>query len=178
MGGTLCPKSFVLSSFVLIHLTDEKDFLSGIRVMTALDKIGSQYLRTEFRCDDRRFLEDFVDCLLLTVATRSVIGQGMSCLSPALVIRGDDVSPFKPFTNLLDGFLEKGWACGSKIEPCRAEYQSFVQEQRQLEGSSTRSRPDVGDALSFCSAQAGFRARQHLFKVCSVSNRASCFALS
>ena len=66
---------------------------------------------------------------------------------------------------LLDGLLDNGWVKGSEIEACRSEYQSFVQEQRQLERSSTRSRPDIGDILSFC-----FRARQHLFKECIVTN--------
>ena len=50
-----------------------------------------------------------------------------------------------------------------------------MQEERQLEPSSTRSRPDVGDVLSFCSTQAGFRAHRHLYKVCIVSNQACCF---
>ena len=71
---------------------------------------------------------------------------------------------------LLDGFLDHGWVKGSEIKACRSEYQSLVQEQRQLERSSTRSRPDIGDVLSFCSTQAGFRARQHLFKVGIVTN--------
>ena len=52
------------------------------------------------------------------------------------------------------------------MEACKSEYQSFVQEQRQLERTATRSRPDVGNVLSFCSAQAGFRVRSHLYKVC------------
>ena len=78
---------------------------------------------------------------------------------------------------LMDGLLKKGWTRGSEVEACRADYQSFVQEQRQPERSSTRSRLDVGDVLSFCSAQAGFRARRHLYKVCIVSNHASCFAV-
>ena len=76
---------------------------------------------------------------------------------------------------LLDGLLEKGWAKGSEVEACRAEYQSFVKEQRQLERSSTRSRPDVGDVLSFCSGQAGFRARRHLYKVCIVAKQTCGF---
>ena len=71
---------------------------------------------------------------------------------------------------LFDGLLDHGWVKGSEIEACRSEYQSFVQEQRQLERSSKRSRPDIGDVLSFRSSQAGFRARQHLFKVCFVTN--------
>ena len=33
-----------------------------------------------------------------------------------------------------------------------------------------RSRPDIGDVLSFCSSQAAFRARQHVFKVCIMTN--------
>ena len=87
------------------------------------------------------------------------------------MVGGDDVAPLQLFNKLLDGLLEKGWTRGSEVEACRAEYQSFVQEQRQLERSSTRSRPDVGDVLSFCSGQAGFRARRHLYKVCIIARR-------
>ena len=137
---------------------DGKDFLSGTRVMAALDEVGSQYLRTEFRRDARRFLEEFVNCLLSTVASISLIRQGIFCFCPAIVVGGDDVAPFQLFNKLLDG---------SEIEACRAVYQRFVQEQRQLELSCTRSRPDVGDVLLFCSAQAGFS-----------SNHACSFALS
>ena len=135
--------------------------------MAALGKVGSQYLQKEFRRDARRFLEDFLNCVLSTVAARSVIGQGLSCFCPAIVVGGDDVAPLQLFNKLLDGLLEKGWIRGSEVEACRAEYQSFVQEQRQLERSSTRSRPDVGDVLSFCSGKAGFRARRHLYKYVS-----------
>ena len=148
---------------------DDKNFLVGTRVMTALGKVGSHYLQKEFRRDARRFLEDFVNCVLSTVAARSVIGQGLSCFCPAIVVGGDDDAPLQLFNKLLDGLLEKGWTKGSEVEACRAEYQSFVQEQRQLERSSTRSRPDVSYVLSFCSGQAGFRARRHLYKVCIVA---------
>ena len=152
---------------------DGKNFLEGTRVMAALGKVGSQYLQREFRRDARRFVEDFLNCVLFTVAARSVIGQGLSCFCPAIVVGGDDVAPLQLFNKLLDGLLEKGWTRGSEVEACRAEYQSFVQEQRQLERSSTRSRPDVGDVLSFCSGQAGFRARRHLYKVRMVASQ-SC----
>ena len=111
-----------------------------------------------------------MDCVLSTVASRSAIGQGLSCFCPAIVVGGDDVAPFQLFNKLLDGLLEKGWTRGSEVEACPAEYHSFVQEQRQLQRSSTRSRPDVGDVLSFCSAEAGFRARRHLHKICIVAN--------
>ena len=142
---------------------DDKNFLEGTRVMAALGKVGTHYLQKEFHRDACRFLEEFVNCVLSTVAARSVIGQGLSCFCPAIVVGGDDVAPLQLFNKLLDGLLEKGWTKGSEVEACRAEYQSFVQGQRQLERSSTRSRPDVGDVLSFCSRQAGFRARRHLY---------------
>ena len=119
-----------------------------------------------------------MNSVLSTVASRSVIRQGLSCFCSAIVVGGDDVALFQLFNKLLkllDGLLEKGWTKGSEVEACRAEYQAFVQEQRQLERSSTRSRPDVGDVLSFCSAQAGFRARRHLYKKCIVSNLPCCF---
>ena len=64
--------------------------------------------------------------------------------------------PLHLLGQLLDGLLERGWVKGSEIEACRSDYQSFVQEQRQLELSSTRSRPDIGDVLTFCCSQAGF----------------------
>ena len=155
---------------------DDKIFLEGTRVVVALGKVGSQNLQREFRPDARRFLEDFLNCVLSTVAARSVIGQGLSCFCPAIVVDGDDVAPLQLFKKLLDGLLEKGWTKGSEVEACRDEYQSFVQEQRQLERSSTRSRPDVGDVLSFCSGQAGFRARRHLYKVCIVARQVCDFS--
>ena len=160
------------SRFPAIH---EKHFFAGTGVMAELDKVGSQYLRTEFCRDARRFLEEIVNCVPTTVASRSVVGQGLSCFCPAIVVGGDEVAPFQLFNKFLHGLLEKSWTRGSEVEACKAEYQSFAQEQRQQEWSSTRSRTDVGDVLLFCSAQAVFRARRHLYKVCIVSNQACCF---
>ena len=154
---------------------DDKNFLVGTPVMAALSKVGNHYLQKDFRRDARRFLEDFVNCVLSNAAARSVIGEGLSCFCPAIVVGGDDVATLQLSNKLLDGLLEKGWTRVSEVVACRVEYQSFVQEHRQLERSSTRSRPDIGDVLSFCSAQAGFRARRHLYKVCSVANQACGF---
>ena len=145
------------------------EFLSGTRVSAALNNIGNFYLKKEFQRDARRFLEEFTTSMLSTVAARFKVGQGLSCFCPAIVIDGDNHAPLHLLGLLLDGLLERGWIKGGKIEACRAEYQSFVQERRQLERSSTRSRPDIGDVLSFCSSQAGFRARQRLLKVCIVT---------
>ena len=165
-------EEYVVPNHSRFPAIDDKNFLEGTRVMAALGKDGSHYLQKEFRRNARRFLEDFVNCVLSTVAARSVIGQGLSCFCPAIVVGGDDIDPLRLFSKLLDGLLEKGWTRGSEVDARRAEYQSFVQEQRQLERSSTRSRPDVGDVLSFCSGQAGFRARWHLYKVSFVASQA------
>ena len=117
--------------------------------------------------------------MLSTVAARSKTGQGLSCFCPAIIIGVDNHAPLHLLGLLLDGFFERGWIKGGEVEACRSECQSFLQEQRQLERSSTRKRPEVGDVLSFCSSQAGFRARQHLFKVCVVANVVmSCSCLS
>ena len=165
-------EEYVVPNHSRFPAIDDKNFLEGTRVMAALGKVGSHYLQKEFRRDARRFLEDFVNCVLSTVAALSAIGKGLSCFCPAIVVGEDDVAPSQLFNKLLDGLLEKGWTRLSEVEPCRAEYQSFVQEQRQLERSSTRSRPDVGEVLSFCSGQASFRARRHLYKVCIVAKQA------
>ena len=114
-------EEYVVQNHSRFPAIDEKVFLSGTRVMAPLDKVRSQYLRTDFCRDARRFLEEFVNCVLSTVASRSVIGQGLSCFCPAIVVGGDDVSPFQLFnTKLLDGLLEKGWITGSEVEACRA----------------------------------------------------------
>ena len=151
------------SLFVAI---EEDRFLVGTRVLSALEKVASPYLKKEFRRDCRKFLEDFVSCVLSTVAARSSIGQGLSCFCPPVLIGGDDRAPLQLFDLLLDGLLAKGWVRGGDMEACKSEYQSFVQEQRLLERTSTRSRPDVGNVLTFCCSQAGFRVRSHLYKVC------------
>ena len=157
------------SKFVAI---EEDRFLAGTRVLSALEKVGSCYLKKDFRRDFRKFLEGFVNCVLSTVAARSVIGQGLSCFCPPVLIGGDDRAPLQLFDLLLDGLLAKGWVRGGDMEACKSEYQSFVQEQRQLERTSTRSRSDVGNVLTFCSSQAGFRVRSHLYIVCIGFNKA------
>ena len=161
---------YVLPNHSKFAPISDGEFLAGTRVLVALNKIGSAYLKREFQRDARKFLEEFTTSVLSTVAARSKIGQGLSCSCPAIVIGGDEHAPLHLLGLLFDGLLERGWVKGSEIEACRSEYQSFVQEQRQLERSSTRSRPDMGNVLSFYCSQAGFRARQHLFKVCIVAN--------
>ena len=151
---------------------EEDHFLAGTWVLSALKKEGSSYLKKEFRRDCRKFLEDFVNCVLSTVAARSAIGQGLNCFCPSILVGGGNQAPMQLFDMLPDGLLEKRWARGAETEDCKSEYQSFqsfVQEQRQLKRTSTRSRPDVGNVLTFRSSQVGFRVPRHLYKVCIVS---------
>ena len=111
---------------------EEDRFLAGTRVSSAFEKLGSSFLKKEFRRDCRKYLEDFVNCVLSTVAARSAIGQGLSCFCPPILVGGDDNAPMRIFDILLDGLLERRWVRGAEMEACKSEYQSFVQEQRQL----------------------------------------------
>ena len=108
-----------------------KAFFSGTSVMAALDTVGNEYLRAEFRCDVSGFFEEFLICFISTVVSISLIGQVISCFCPATVLGEDDVASFQLFNKLLDGLLEKRGTKRSEVEACRAEYQFFVQEQRQ-----------------------------------------------
>ena len=76
--------------------------------MAALEKVGSRYLQTEFRRDARRFLEEFVNCVLSIVGFEIRHWTYLSCFCPAIVVGGDDVGPFQLFNKLLDGLVEKG----------------------------------------------------------------------
>ena len=69
---------YVIPKYSRFPAIDAKHFLAGTRVMSALDKVGNQYLRTEFRRDARPFPEEFVNCVLSTVVLRSVTGQDLS----------------------------------------------------------------------------------------------------
>ena len=142
----------------------EEHFLEGTRLLSSLEKINSSFLRKEFPRDCRRFLEDLVSTNLSTVAARSPVGQGLSCFCPEIVIGGDEYSAFLLFGQLLDGLRELGWVTGSKIEPAKAEFHSFVCEQRQVETSGNRSRVPISSVFAFCN-QPGFRSRRNLRKV-------------
>ena len=119
-------KEYVIPNHSRFPAIDDQDFFAGPRVMAALDKVGSHHLQTEFLRHARCFLEELVNCVLSTVASRSVIGQGLSGFCPSIVVGGYDVVPFQLFNKLFDGLLEKGWTSGSEVEACRAEYQSFL----------------------------------------------------
>ena len=142
----------------------EEHFLEGTRLVASLEKINSSFLRREFRRDCRRFLEDLMSTILSTVAARSPIGQGLSCFCPEIVIGGDNYSAFHLLGQLLDGLLEFGWVSGSEVEHAKAEFHSFVREQRQVETSSHRSRASINSVFAFCN-QPSFPSRRNLHKV-------------
>ena len=135
------------------------------------------YLKKHFSRKTRQFLEESTYSDPSTVAARSNIGQGLSCFCPTNLITGDEHALLQLICLLLDGSLETGWIRGSKVEACKAEYQSLAQEQRELERSSTKSRSDVGIVLSFCSSQAGLGARFYLYKMCIVSSHVQCIVV-
>ena len=150
------------SSFAAIG---EEHFLVGTRVHAALEKMTSQYLKKEFRNSARRFLEEFTSTVLSAVAARSKLGQGVSCFCPEIIIRGDDHSAFFLFGQHLDSLVACGWEKGSIVEACKAEFQYFVNDLRQLECHPSRKHSDVSNVLSYLTHQSGFRSHRHLYRV-------------
>ena len=106
--------------------------------------------------------------MMSTDAARSKLGQGVSCFSPAIVIAGDDHSAFFLFEQLLDGLVTCAWEKRANIEACKAEFQSFVRDQRQLDGHASRKHYDISSVLSYFTHQSGFWSRQHSYLVSSV----------
>ena len=157
-------EAYMLPNHSCFGAISEEHFLEGTRLLASLEKLNSSFLRKEFRRDCRRFLEDLISTILSTVAARSQIGQGLSCFCPEIVIGGDDYSAFHLFGQLLDGLLELGWVRVSEVEPAKAEFHSFVREQRQVEVSSHRSRGPINSVFAFCH-QPSFRSRRNLHKV-------------
>ena len=107
----------ITQNFLLLQMES-----SCTRVLAALNKIGTSYLKKYFQRDARRFLEEFTTSVLSTVAARSKAGQGLSCFCPAIIIGGDDHGPLQLLGLLLDGLLERGWVKGGEFEACRADY--------------------------------------------------------
>ena len=100
---------------------DEEHFLVGTQVLVALEEAWSFNSKKYIRPDFMKFLEDFLNCVMLIIAARSAIGQGLSSFCPPLLIRGDDRAPMQLFNMLLDGLLEKGWVGGAEMEAYRSQ---------------------------------------------------------
>ena len=100
------------SSFAAI---DAEHFPVGTRIHAALEKISSSYLNREFRSNTRRFLDEFCSTLLSTVAARSKLGQGVSCICPEIILGGYDHSAFFLYGQILDGLVDCGWKKGRML---------------------------------------------------------------
>ena len=121
--GCLLPlveqwEQYVLANDCNFHPVSDEEFLSVARVLAALSKIGSSYLKRDFRREARRLLEEFTNSVLFTVAAGSNSGQGLSCFCPAIVIDVDKHGPLHLLGVLLDEFLERG---GSKATILRLD---------------------------------------------------------
>ena len=158
-------ESYILPKHSSFAAIGQEHFLVGTRVHAALEKMTSQYLKKEFINSARRFFEEFTSTVLSTVAARSKLGQGVSCFCPEIIIGGDDHSAFFLFGQLLDGLVACGWEKESTVEACKAEFQSFVNDQRQLECHASRKHSDISNVLSYLTHQSGFRSRRHLYRV-------------
>ena len=158
-------ESYMLPNHSSFTAIVQEHFLVGTCVHAALEKMTSQYLKKDFRSSARRFLEEFTSTVLSTAAARSKPGQGASCFCPEIIIGGDDHSAFFLFGQLLDGLISCGWEKGPTIEACKAEFQSFVKDQRQLECHASRRHSDISNVVSYLTQQSGFRSRRHLYRV-------------
>ena len=150
-------EAFRLPSHSYFGTIEEEHFLERIRLSSILEKTNSSFLRKEFRKDCLRFLEDLMSTILSTVGARSPVGQRLSCFCTKIIIGGDDYSTFHLFGQLLDGLFELGWVTGSEIEPAKAEFHSFVRDQRQVAVSGKRFRVPINSVFAFRN-QPGFRA--------------------
>ena len=157
--------SYMLPNHSSFTAIEEDRFLAGIRVHAALEPMTSCYLKEEFESSARRSLEEITNTVLSTVAARSKLAQGVSCFCPEIIIGGDDHSAFFLLGQLLDGMIACGWEKGSNIEACKFEFQSFVNDQRQLECHASRKHSDISNVLSYLTHQSGFRSRRHLYRV-------------
>ena len=57
------------------------------------------------------------------------------------------------------------WLKSSEKEGCKAEFQSFVRDQRDLEYGPSVRRPVIDNILDYCVGQASFRCRKNLYRV-------------
>ena len=75
-------EEYVVPNHSRFPAIDGEDFLARTPVMAALDKVGSHCLQAKFRRDARRFLEDFVNCVLSKPLLRIRHWTGLELLLP------------------------------------------------------------------------------------------------
>ena len=75
----------------------EEQFLEGCRILPALEKRNSSFLRNEFRRECHSLLEEFVTTILSLVAARSLVAEGLTCFASN---GSSEVITIPPFTSL------------------------------------------------------------------------------
>ena len=152
---------------------EKEPFLEGARILAALEKVSSFYLKSEFRKNSRPFLEDLARKIPSIVAAGSLPCLGLSCFCPEIIMDRENYSAFYLLGQLLDGLMKKGWIKGHEVDSFKVEFHSTVRKQRQPEQLFTRKRPDVSTSSPFVSLRFGFGGRQKLYRVSIVHNVAS-----
>ena len=108
-------EQYVLANHSKFSPVSKEEFLSGMWVLAALNKIESSYWKREFRQEARRFLEEFTTSVFSTVAARSNIGEGLSCFCPALSLAGTTTRPFIFSVFCWMGFWKEGGSRAAKL---------------------------------------------------------------
>ena len=72
---------YVQANHAKLPAINDEEFLSKTRVLVALNKAGSYYLKKEFCKELRQILEEFTNSAISTVAARSSIGQALNLRS-------------------------------------------------------------------------------------------------
>ena len=80
----------------------EDQFLEECRILPALEKVKSSFLRNEFCNEIRCFLEEFVTTIFSTVAAHSLVGQGLVCFASKY---SSEIMTLLPFTYLADCWI-------------------------------------------------------------------------
>ena len=104
-------QEYILANYLFFASIAKEHILERTRLLAALEKVNSVYfLRTAFRKNCHHFFKEFESTILSTVATRSLIGQGLSCFCPEIIFEwGGNCSAFYLLRQLMDWLLGHGW---------------------------------------------------------------------
>ena len=77
-------------------------------------------------------MDDFMSCVLSTVAARLQAGQRFSFLCTSILIGGEDQDTFHFLhRKLLHELMANSWVMSSELEACMAEAKPIVQQHRR-----------------------------------------------
>ena len=103
-------EAYVLTNHSCFPSVDEELFLVGTLMLALLEKVNCVYLRTEFRKDFRRFLDEVLSTVLSNLAARSLVGQSFRCFCQEIIVGGDNYSALYFLCDYLTDFwVSVGW---------------------------------------------------------------------